>query len=54
MDDAYYATEFVRKMNAYVYNGLIPGKDVIVSYETQELPLDIGVVKKMVNQITEI
>ena len=54
MDDAHYATEFVRKMNAYVYNGLIPGKDVIVSYETQELPLDIGVVKKMVNQITEI
>ena len=54
MDDAHYATEFVRKMNAYVYNGLIPGKDVIVSYETQELPLDIGVVKKMVNHITEI
>lgn len=54
MDEAHYATEFVRKMNAYVYNGLIPGKDVIVSYETQGLPLDIKVVKKLVEQVKNV
>ena len=54
MDDAHYATEFVRKMNAYVSNDLILGKDVIVSYETQGLPLDIKVVKKLVEQVKNV
>lgn len=51
MDDAHYATEFVRKMNSYVVNGLVMGREVVVSYETQGLPLDIGVVKRIVEQI---
>lgn len=53
MDDEHYATKFVRKMNVYVTNGLIPGKDVIVSYETQELPLDIKVVNRLVETIKD-
>lgn len=51
MDDAHYANDFVRKMNSYVSNGLIIGKDVIVSCETQTLPLDIGIVKKIIEQV---
>ncbi len=51
MDDTHYASEFVKKMNAYVDNNLMPGEDVIVTFETQGNPLDIGVVKKMVEGI---
>ncbi len=51
MDEPYYANEFVRKMNTYVENGLLLGKDVVVTYETQENVLDIGVVKRMVEQL---
>lgn len=51
MDDSHYVNEFVRKMNSYVANGFAIGRDVVVSYETQGLPLDIKVVKKMVQGI---
>ena len=51
MDDAVYANDFVRKMNLYVTNGLMIGKDVVVSFETKENALDIRVVKKMVREL---
>ena len=51
MDDAVYANDFVRKMNLYVTNGLMIGKDVVVSFETNENALDIWVVKKMVSNL---
>lgn len=51
MDDPYYANEFVRKMNTYIANELLPGRDVVVTYETQSNPLDISVVKQLVKQV---
>ena len=51
MDDSHYADDFVRKMNTYIANDLLPGRDVIVSYESLSNPLDIGVVKRLVKQI---
>lgn len=48
MDNSYYANEFVKKINCYIQNGLLPGRDVIMTFETQANALDIGVVKKMV------
>ena len=51
MDDTYYANEFVRKMNTYIANELLPGRDVVVSFESQNSPLDIKVVKRLVEQI---
>lgn len=51
MDAPHYVNDFVKKMNIYVENGLFPGKDVVVTYETQENVLDIGVVKKMVEEL---
>ena len=53
MDDAHYASEFVKKMNGYVSNGFLIGRDVILTFETQGNPLDIGVVKKLVKNILE-
>ena len=51
MDDPYYVNDFVKKMNTYVTNGLLPGKDVILTYETQNNPLEIGVVKRMIKEL---
>ena len=51
MDDPYYANEFVKKMNTYIVNDLLPGRDIVVSFEAQSTPLDIKVVKRLVKQI---
>ena len=51
MDDPYYVNDFVKKMNTYVTNGLLPGKDVILTYETQNNPLEISAVKRMIKEL---
>lgn len=51
MDDPHYANEFVRKMNMYIANDLLPGRDVVVTYESQSNALDISVVKQLVKQV---
>lgn len=51
MDDPYYAADFVRKMNTYITNGLLLGRDVLLTFETQNNSLDIGVVKKLVKTL---
>ena len=51
MDDSYYANEFVKKMNTYIDNDLLLGRDVVVSFESLINPLDIKVVKRLVKQI---
>ena len=51
IDDPYYANDFVKKMNTYIANDLLPGRDVVVSFESQSTPLDIKVVKRLVKQI---
>ena len=51
MDDAVYVNDFVRKMNLYMTNGLMIGKDVVVSFETASVPLDINVVKKLIKEL---
>ena len=51
MDDSHYVNEFVKKMNMYIANDLLPGRDVIVTYETSSSPLDIGTVKSLVKSL---
>lgn len=41
MDDPRYAANFVKKINTYIDNGIIPGKDLIVTYETVNSPIVI-------------
>ena len=45
--------EFVQKMNAYIENEIIPGEDVIVTYETMNHPLNIHNVKVLVKRLLE-
>ncbi|MBQ8527072.1 MAG: hypothetical protein IJ429_01240 [Lachnospiraceae bacterium] len=51
MDDPYYASEFVRKINAYMLNGIMPGKEVILTFETQTNVLDLAVVRKWIKKL---
>lgn len=51
LDNSYYASEFVKKINNYIENGLLPGKDIIITFESQMNVLDIGVVKKLVKSL---
>ncbi len=54
LDAAYYANDFVWKVNTYVENNLIPGRDVIFTYESSKYPLDMRVLKKIILSIIEI
>ena len=54
LDDPFYAGEFVRKINGYIANDLLPGRDMLLTFETQSNALDIGMVKKMVSEMVEI
>lgn len=51
MDDPTYANEFVKKTNAYVANGFLPGKDVVFTYETMANPLEIFTIRRVVEEI---
>ena len=51
MDDPHYANDFVKKLNAYVANDLLPGKDVMITLETLGNPLDVSVIKRLVREL---
>ena len=40
MDDPDYQRDFLNKMRTYLNNGIYPGVNLIMSFETQEMPLD--------------
>lgn len=50
LDDPSYANDFVRKVNTYIENNLIPGRDVVFTYETSKRPLDMRFLKKMLRE----
>ena len=41
MDDSFYANDFVAKMNIYQTNRIIPGKNLLITYETRENSLSM-------------
>ena len=45
------ADDFVRKVNTYISNDLLPGRDGVFSYESISNPLEIGVIRKMVEEV---
>lgn len=53
LDEPSYANDFVKKINTYVNNDLLIGRDVVISCETAENYLDIGAIKKMVEELIE-
>jgi len=51
MDDPNYANDFVKKVNTYITNDLLLGKDVLFTYESLENPLEIRTIKKLVEEL---
>lgn len=54
IDDAGYSSDFVRKYNLYLANGFIPCDNLMITFECQETPLDIGNVRRIINKIAEV
>ena len=53
MDNISYVGNFIRKQNLYIENYLMPGRDVIFTYESSESPFDISGVKKMIHMMID-
>lgn len=51
MDDVRYTAGFVQKMNIYAKNNIVTGHNLIVTYETMNYPLDIKVVKNLIEML---
>lgn len=49
MDDPEYAEKAVRKMSEYMKNGLFPGRDLIISYETRSFPMSTKDIQSMID-----
>ena len=53
LDNPYYANDFTNKINTYINSGYILGKDLFISVETSEIPLDTRSVKRIINEICQ-
>ena len=47
MDDPGYLNGFIKRENLYIQNGLIPGIDVFMSFESSTLPINMDSVRQM-------
>ena len=50
MDDPEYAEKAIRKINTYIANGIFPGDNLIVSYESSGVVLNDRIVIKMIEK----
>lgn len=53
MDKPKYANDHVRKFNTYIENDILPGLDVLFTYESQMCPLEFKVLKKTIAILLE-
>ncbi len=51
LDDEEYRAGCLKKMDEYRENGIYPGKNLLFSYETEESPLDIKGIGRMIKEI---
>ena len=51
MNSKEYRTDAGWKINHYVEFGFMPGRDIIFTYESDKLPLDINLVKEQINAL---
>ena len=50
MDNAEYCQKAIKKLNQYIRMGIYPGERLLVTYETSQMPIDMLVVKTMVEK----
>lgn len=49
MDNNEYCENALSKVNSYIKSGIIPGKNLIITYETSKHPLETVIIDKIVN-----
>lgn len=49
IDDGSYVNDMAKKMNLYTRNGIILGKNLIMSFESRESPLSMTTVNRIIN-----
>lgn len=50
MDNPEYLENFFKKQKSYVTNGILPGRDIIFTFESSRNPLDITAVRNMLKE----
>ena len=50
MDNPEYLDGFFKKQSSYVSNGIVPGRDIIFTFESSKNPLDITAVRKLLKE----
>lgn len=50
MDDSAYAEKAIRKINSYIANGIFPGKQLIISYESSGVVISDKIIKRMISE----
>lgn len=53
MEEIKYTIDFVKKINLYADNNIIQGRDLFITYETYNSPLNVCAVKEIVRYIVE-
>ena len=51
LDDEEYRKSCIKKLDEYRKNGIYPGKNLLITLESQDSPLDIGGTRKMLKDI---
>ena len=50
MDDPEYTTNMTRRISEYSRTGIVLGQNLIITMETEQSPLDVKEVERMINQ----
>ena len=48
MNDADYAENAIRKINTYIANGIFPGDNLIVSFESSGVVINDNIIKQLI------
>ena len=51
LDDEEYRHKCLEKLDEYRHNGIYPGKNLLITYESEEFPLDIKGIRKMIKEL---
>ncbi len=51
MDNPEYSDGFVNKINTYILNGIMPGDELVTTYETSEHPFDVKCVRSVIENM---
>ena len=50
LEDSEYLLKNLQKIHAYEKNGFIQGKQLILTYESENVHLDMGIIKQIINE----